>query len=125
MSDKHPYTHVGSHAGLQIVEIEIRHIVATKILFIEYRLIVVIEGFNDKDGVVLAQFADERFQLFIIGKSLYQHDDRLTGVIPILPLADRLLDDQNVSDGLASQNIIDLDVKAFTIGQIGQFDGRE
>ena len=75
----------------------------------------VVDGFNDKDGVVPAKLIDEWFQLFIIGKSLYYRDDGLTGIIPIFPLADRLFIDEYISDRLVPQDIIDLDVKTITI----------
>ena len=67
-------------------------------LFIEDGLKVVVKGLNDKDGVMLAQLADERFQLLIVGKTLYQHNNRLTGIISIFPLANGLLINQYISD---------------------------
>ena len=58
----------------------------------------VVDGLNDKDGVLFTKPADERFHLYVISESLYQHDDRFTGIIPILPFADGLLASEYVSD---------------------------
>ena len=67
-----------------------------------------LKGFKDKYGIMLAQGRDQRKEQIVGGKSLDDYRNGLAGIITLYPIANGSLMGRNLLDGLQTEHIVNL-----------------